>query len=121
VFSFFRKSTKVLVSPRMYLILREDLGFKYIQGGHCLASYALEHYEDFKKWNNSYLICLSVFNGIALQDLYEKMSNFDNFPFNFSVFFEPDLKSSLPTSLCIFEDGSGFVSDYLKDLSLATR
>ena len=59
--------------PRMYLILREDLAYKYIQGGHALAQLALEHNNKFKEWNNQYLICLSVFNGLALNDVNEKI------------------------------------------------
>ena len=48
------------LEPRMYLILREDLAYKYIQGGHVLAAFALEHPDQLKAWNNGYLICLSV-------------------------------------------------------------
>ena len=39
----------------------------------------------------------------------------------FSTFFEPDLKTILPTAICIFEDGTGYVSKLLKDLSLASK
>ena len=122
IFNFFRspKTIKVKeIQPRMYLILREDLKYKYIQGAHCLAEYALFFPEDFKRWNNSYLICLSVFNGLALDALYKKIRDLENFP-QFAPFFEPDLKSELPTSICIFENGSGIVSNFLSDLKLAS-
>jgi len=108
------------LEPRMYLILREDLSFKYIQGGHALASFALEQSDLFKQWNNGYLICLSVFNGLALEDLRTKLRDTPNFPY-FSVFFEPDLKSELPTAICVFDDGKNGVREHLKGLSLATK
>ena len=50
------------VDPRMYLILREDLAYKYIQGGHALAEFAIDHPGQFNEWANRHLICLSVFN-----------------------------------------------------------
>jgi len=59
----------VQCNPKMYLILREDLAYKYIQGGHALSQFAIEHYDEFKEWNNRYLINLSVFNGVSLQEL----------------------------------------------------
>lgn len=108
------------IEPRMYLILREDLSYKYIQGGHALAKYALDHSSLFKEWNNGYLICLSVFNGLALEDLREKLAEAKNFN-SFSVFFEPDLQSTLPTAICIFDDGKNGVRDHLKGLSLASK
>jgi hypothetical protein len=104
--------------PKMYLILREELAYKYIQGGHALAQYALEHGSSFRDWNNGYLICLSVFNGMALRDVATK---FEQHGLSFSKFVEPDLESELPTALAIFEDGTGYVSKFVKDLSLATK
>jgi len=108
--------------PRMYLILREDLAYKYIQGGHALAQLALEHNNKFKEWNNQYLICLSVFNGLALNDVNEKLKEtFGEYVLRQSVFVEPDLQSPLPTAIAIFENGTGEVSYALKDLKLATK
>jgi hypothetical protein len=104
--------------PRMYVILREDLSMKYVQGAHGLAQYAMEFPQGFKKWNNEYLIFLSVFNGLALDELNNTL--FEN-KFAFSQFVEPDLKSDLPTALCLFEDGSGVVSRELRSLKLATK
>ena len=108
--------------PRMYLILREDLAFKYVQGAHALANYAREFSPNFQRWNNGYLICLSVFNGLALQDLKFKLDNeLDKILRFHSTFYEPDLESKLPTAICIFEDGTGYVSHALRDLKLATK
>ena len=116
------------VDPRMYLILREDLAYKYIQGGHALAQFGLEHPLEFKEWDNKYLICLSVFNGLALRDISLKLSLDNAAPeFNggvswtFSNFFEPDLESTLPTAIAIFENGDGYVARELKSLKMATK
>jgi len=111
--------------PRMYLVLREDLAYKYIQGGHALAQFGLEHPLEFNEWNNEFLICLSVFNGLALDEVVHQLidevpldSVVDRTP---SIFFEPDLKSELPTAIAIFENGDGYVSNALKKLRLATK
>ncbi len=97
--------------PRMYLILREDLAYKYIQGSHVLAQYAMDHRELFEEWENKYLICMSVFNGLALEEIEEKL-RFDCF--TYSAFYEPDLKSTLPSGIAIFENGDGKVANHLK-------
>lgn len=108
--------------PRMYLILREDLAFKYVQGAHALAQCAIKYPTIFTKWNNEYLICLSVFNGLALHELDTKLdTELNTILYSHSVFYEPDLKSELPTAICIFEDGTGYVSHALRDLKLATK
>lgn len=109
-------------NPKMYVILREDLAFKYIQGGHALAQFALEHYATFTEWNNSYLINLAVFNGQALKKVNEQLANIVlKEKCKMSIFVEPDLESELPTAICIFEDGTGYVSQALRNLKLATK
>ena len=91
--------------PRMYLVLREDLAYKYIQGGHALAQFALEHYDLFKEWNNEYLINLSVFNGLSLKGLTEDL---DRKGIIYSAFVEPDLESELPTAIAHYGTGECF-------------
>jgi hypothetical protein len=116
---FFKKIyNKQPLEPRLYLILREDLAFKYIQGGHALSNFALKHPDLFREWNNQYLICLSVFNGLALQQLHMKLLS-DCIVV--SPFYEPDLKSNLPTALCLFDNGYNNYRKYLKHLSLASK
>jgi hypothetical protein len=104
--------------PRMYLILREDLAYKYIQGGHALAEFALKYPQEFKVWNNEYLICLSVFNGLALADIGNKLEN-ENV--DFVEFWEPDLHSDLPTAMCLFDDGKNKYRKHLEGLRLASK
>ena len=107
------------VTPRMYLILREDLSFKYIQGAHALAHFAYCYPFEFKKWNNGYLICLSVFNGRALNKLVEKVL----YPNKVELveFWEPDLQSDLATAVCLFDDGINSYRDLIKHLPLASK
>jgi hypothetical protein len=104
--------------PRMYLILREDLSMKYIQGAHALAKFAMIYPERFKEWGNGYLICLSVFNGITLRDLGNELRNKGVQEVHFM---EPDLESTLPTAICLFDDGKNGYRNYLKTLSLASK
>ena len=114
--------------PRMYLILREDLSMKYLQGTHAVCQFALDHPEEFQRWGNQTVIALSVFNGLTLQRLSaelavevaaDKMQ--DNLNWSMSVFFEPDLESPLPTAIAIFENGNGIVAKRLKYLNMATK
>jgi hypothetical protein len=84
---------------KMYLILREDLAYKYIQGSHALAEFALANPILFKKWGNQYLICVSVFNGRDLIRLHNKLVKKHNF--KFSAFREPDLDYQV-TALCFY-------------------
>jgi len=104
--------------PRMYLILREDLAYKYIQGAHALSQFSLDYSKEFKEWNNEYLICLSVFNGLALKSLVCELIVKG---IEFSCFVEPDLESSLPTAICLFDNGENNYRLELKGLQLASR
>jgi hypothetical protein len=114
----FSKPKHIKYEPRMYLILREDLAYKYIQGGHALANFALSFPNLFKEWNNQYLICLSVFNGLALNNLrIQLILN----SVTHTKFIEPDLESEIPTALCFFDDGKNNYRSYVKHLSLATK
>ena len=103
---------------RMYVIIREDLAMKYVQGAHALAQFALDAPLSFKDWDNETIIFLSVFNGLMLEELNYTLFEKE---FIFRPFIEPDLKSDLPTALCIYEDGTGYVSHELRSLKLATR
>ena len=104
--------------PRMYVVVREDLAFKYVQGSHGLAKYALEHPTKFREWNNEYIIYLSVFNGLALEKVKDDL---EAQGFDISVFYEPDLRSDLPTAIAVFESGTGEVAHSLKSLRMATK
>lgn len=114
------KKRSIDTQRKMYLILREDLNFKYIQGAHALAQMAIEHPTSFISWHNEYLICLSVFNGLELQKVLEILNN--TLRVTYSVFYEPDLKSNLPTAIALYYDGKHEDAiNIVKDLKLATR
>jgi len=104
------------VEPRMYLILREDLSYKYIQGAHALAQFAIDYPRLHEMWNNQYLICLSVFNGLALEEFNESIDD----KYIKSEFYEPDLGNKL-TAIAMFESGEGYISRLVKPLKLATK
>ena len=83
----------------MYIICREDLSPLYaaIQGGHALAAHALEHPEDFKDWNNSFLIYLKKKNEQGLIKLYDKLTSIG---VKCGKFFEPDIGHQLTAISC---------------------
>ena len=109
---------KLPLEPRMYVIVREDLSMKYIQGAHALSEFALKHPKEFQEWENKYLIFLSVFNGLALDSLKLDLLSKG---ITLSEFYEPDLKSELPTALCLFDNGKNGYRNHLKSLSLASK
>lgn len=92
---------KQLKFGRMYLVLREDLTYKYIQGAHALANFAICYPSLFNKWDNKHLICLSVFNGVSLNLLYKKFRELPTKKCKWAVFKEPDLNHSL-TAICFY-------------------
>ena len=126
-----KEDTPIIAStePRMYLILREDLAYKYIQGAHALAEFSKHHNDAFVEWDNRHLICLSTFNGLSLREEYLKISNhnlesfchYTNDGIFYATFYEPDLQSDLPTAIAIYEDGRGIAKDLLSHLKLATK
>ena len=127
---WFKKEEEFKAEPRMYLILREDLAYKYIQGAHALAQYSLSYPEPFQEWCNRHLICLSVFNGLALKNLVVQFLRAQNQCGDdssenmvFTTFIEPDLESSLPTALCFFcnDTGPSPFRELIKHLKLATK
>lgn len=130
---FFKEDKTAKVEPRMYLVLREDLAYKYIQGAHALAQFSNYHISKFTEWGNKYLICLSTFNGLTLQKEHEKIISVHidlmlehkvpnrKAGLYFEAFIEPDLRSTLPTAIAVYEDGRGIVQRTLSHLNLATK
>lgn len=108
------------IKHRMYVVVRQDLAFKFVQGSHALAQFALEHPHEFKKWNNETIVFLEVFNGLLLEKVHGDLIN-KNMWAKTSTFIEPDLKSNLPTAFCVYEDGTGDVYRAMKKLKTATK
>jgi len=105
---------------KMYVIVREDLAFKYVQGSHALAEFALVHPRQFQLWNNRTVIFLSVFNGIALRDTLKRLKQNRGRTAHYAAFYEPDLRSKLPTAICLFDPDES-VKSFTDTLNLATK
>ena len=90
----------------MYVIVRMDLAptYRCVQGAHALSQYSLEFPKEFKKWNNTYLIFLGVWNLIELRAWIKKLHKTKK---KFSIFHEPDLENH-PTAICCYDLGRIF-------------
>lgn len=86
---------------RLIVITRDDInpGYQIAQSGHGIAQFYLDQPELARKWNNNYLISLSVPSEQKLTHLLEKLQK-RNVPV--SYFTEPDIGNEL-TSICFLE------------------
>lgn len=93
-------------TPRMYVLVRLDLSetYRVVQGSHAVCKYALEHYDQFKVWNNGYIVYLGVQNLIALRKWDMKLMDSSKV---YSVFREPDLDNQ-ETAIACYDDGKIF-------------
>ena len=73
-----------------------------VQGAHGVAEWIIKHPE--QKWNNGYLIFVSVPDIQTLNEWKNKLSDID---IDFSEFYEPDLNNEL-TSIACLNDGRLF-------------
>ena len=99
-------------TPKMYVLVRKDLAetFRVVQGSHAVCKYALEHYDQFKLWNNETIVYLGVWNLIDLREWNIKLVKANKV---FSIFREPDLDHQ-ETAIACYDDGIIF-----KDLKMA--
>jgi hypothetical protein len=83
------------------VVTRKDLkpGYQIAQSGHAISQFILEHSELSKRWNNGYLISLSIDSEEKLQKLLFKLQD-SGIPV--SYFVEPDIGNQL-TSICFLE------------------
>ena len=86
---------------RLIVITRNDIkpGYQIAQSGHAISQFFLDHPELASKWNNNYLISLSVPSEQKLIHLLDKLQK-QNVPV--SYFTEPDIGNEL-TSICFLE------------------
>jgi hypothetical protein len=93
-------------APRMYILVRKDLENIYscVQGAHALAQYAVEHPEEFKLWNNGYLIFLGVRFPREIREWEERLATAGK---KFSVFSEPD-QDGVKTAIACYDTGDIF-------------
>jgi hypothetical protein len=85
----------------MIIVTRSDLsyGLQMSQMGHSLTQFIMENYELSKKWNNNYLISLSISSEKKLEALLTKLCDMD---IPVSYFTEPDIDDQL-TSIAFIE------------------
>lgn len=88
---------------KLYVLIDKNLNPIYgaVQGGHAVAQWIIEYGQN--KWNNEYLIYLSV-------DINKWKTLLDNTETLYSEFHEPDLDNRL-TSISILERD---LNDFLK-------
>lgn len=88
-------------TTRLIVITRNDIppGHQIAQSGHAISQFFLDHPELSKKWNNNYLISLSVPNEEKLTRVLLKLQENG---INVSYFIEPDINDQL-TSICFIE------------------
>jgi hypothetical protein len=78
--------------------------YRTVQGSHAVCKYALDHYDQFKIWNNEYIIYLGVQNLIALREWNVNLAKKNKI---YSVWREPDLDNQ-ETSIACYDDGNIF-------------
>ena len=89
---------------KMFILVRKDLEspYKFVQGAHALAQYALEHTQDFNEWNNQTIVFVNVKDETALYKWKDKLYYSDK---KISVFTEPDINDQLTAIACYDEGG----------------
>ena len=95
---------------KLYILIDNNLDPIYgaVQCGHSIAQWLIEYGQ--KKWNNEYLIYLSV-------DINKWKTLLDNTETLYSEFHEPDLDNRL-TSIAIYE--KDFPSSIIRELKKET-
>lgn len=93
-------------TQKMYVLVRNDLSdeYKFVQGAHSLADYAIKLPNKFKEWNNSTIVFLGVRNLIDLRQMEGTLSMKG---ISFTSFKEPDLDNQV-TALACYCDGKIF-------------
>jgi hypothetical protein len=90
----------------MYVLARKDLEETYrcVQSAHALAQFAMEHPDEFKQWNNGYLIFLGIRFPKEIREWEERLISAEK---KFSVFSEPD-QDGAKTAIACYDTGEIF-------------
>lgn len=91
---------------KLYILTDKELDPIYaaVQGGHAVAEWVFENYQLNKegygewKWNNDYLIYLSV----DIKEWFDKLIKFDPAKYQWTWFTEPDLDNKM-TAIAVYE------------------
>lgn len=86
---------------KLVVITRGDMtpGYQMAQSCHSVSQFILEHHDLAKKWNNNFLISLSIDSEEKLSNLLTKIQDIG---VPVSYFTEPDIDNQL-TSICFLE------------------
>lgn len=86
---------------KLIVVTRGDIepGYQMAQSGHAISQFFLDHYDLARRWNNNFLISLSVPNEEKLSKLLSKLQDKD---ISVSYFTEPDIGNQL-TSISFLE------------------
>ena len=97
---------------RMYVLVRVDLEniYRCVQGCHALAQFAIDHPDEFRQWNNGYLIFLGIRFPREIIEWKQRLWLANK---KFSSFSEPD-QDGVNTAIACYDTGEIF-----KDLRLA--
>jgi hypothetical protein len=90
----------------MYVLVREDLEkiYRCVQGCHSVAQFAMDHPDEFKQWDNGYLIFLGVRFHREISEWEIRLSDAGK---KFSSFKEPD-QFNLHTAIACYDTGEIF-------------
>lgn len=86
---------------KLIVVTRGDInpGYQIAQSGHAISQFFLDHPDQSRKWDNNYLISLSIPNEEKLSKLLMRLQD-KSIPL--SYFTEPDIGNEL-TSICFIE------------------
>jgi len=103
---------------KMYVLIRRDLPhhYRYVQGAHALASYALKFPEEFREWNNETIVFLDVKTENKLMLATTQLHDSGN---SVAFFNEPDLDNQLTATACFCEETQ--MSSFRLAVSLVQR
>lgn len=85
---------------KMYVLVRKDLTpiYAWVQAGHAVAQFALEHEDIFKIWGNHTIVYLGVPNEYVLSLWETKIKDSGK---TYSKFIEPDLHDAITAIACV--------------------
>ena len=78
-----------------------DAGYQLVQSAHAVAQFALDHRDEFQKWDNESksIICLSTQDEESLKKISDQISALTKV----TEFREPDIDDQL-TAICFYAD-----------------
>lgn len=95
-----KTGVQIINNSFVTIIVDKDLqpGYKVAQSSHAIANFAIEHRDEFEKWQfkSNYLCCLEA----SKEDINKILTKLDLLKIKYSKFFEPDIGNQL-TSIAV--------------------